>query len=127
MRLTEKIKENDYWDKMELNYGQNNTGRIIDKLGQLEDIEEELGVGLTVIWKAIINGFYGTMYGVLKEDANTNNWDPIFYELKNIDIKKYDGQLAFIHYLGDLSYSDFLVYKFEDYGKTWALTKEELE
>ena len=43
MRLTEKFKDS-YWDEMELNYGQNNTSQIIDKLGQLEDIEEKYNI-----------------------------------------------------------------------------------
>lgn len=121
MRLT---KKSDYHFE---HYNANTTlPYILNKLGQLEDIEEELGIELTILFKALKNGFYGTMYGALKEDANANNWEPMFYELKNIDIKKYKGKLVFIYYLGDLSYSDFLVYKFEDYGKTWALTKEEL-
>lgn len=96
-------------------------------IGELLKLEDELGIDLITLFKALKNGFYGTMYGATKEDANASNWKPLFYELKDIDIKKYDGKFAFIYYLGNMSYSNFIVYKFEKYGKTWALTKEELE
>ncbi len=123
MRLTIKENVENYKPKVAIVPTHN---IIVDKLGQLEDIEDEIGVDLITLFKALKYGFYGTIYGVSKENAKAKNWKPTFYELKNIDIKKYDGKLAFIYYLGDLSYSDFFVYKFDDYGKTWALTEEEL-
>ena len=89
----------------------------------LEDIEEELGIDLVTLFKALKNGIYGTSYGTSKEEKHFVS----YYKLSDIDIKKYDGKIAFIYHLGNLSYSDFIVYKLEDYGKTWALTKEELK
>ena len=128
MRITvsEKVFKEMNLELGEINATKQYIKEMYKKLAQLEDIEEELGIDLITFFKAITNGFYGTMYAVSKEYANAQNWEPMFYELKNTDIKKYDGKLAVIHYLGRLSYADFLVYEFKDYGKTWALTKEEL-
>ena len=73
-----------------------------NKLGQLEDIEEELGIDLITLFKAMKNGFYDKHfhYG----SAVINN--------------------GYICYYFDES---GIRYKLKDYGKTWALTKEELE
>lgn len=81
-----------------------------EKLAQLEDIEESLGIDLTILFKALKNGVYFTS---IKEI-----WNVEFCEspkLKYFDIRDeyhlvdYDGTYA----------------KITDYGKTWALTKEE--
>ena len=126
MRLT---KRHELKGLIGYTYGDNNLngyttiGEPITKLGQLEDIEEELGIDLITLFKALKEGFYGTSYGTSKEEKHFVS----YYELSDIDIKKYDGKIAFIYYLGNMSYSDFIVYKLEDYGNTWALTREELE
>ena len=70
-----------------------------NKLGQLEDIEDELGIDLIILFKMIRDGFY----------IKTSD-DILFF--KNED--KYEMLKK---------YKDFT----NDYGKTWALTKEELE
>lgn len=77
----------------------------IEKLGQLEDIEDNLGIDLITLFKAIKDGFYTknaryTGYGmgisITKKCLWNDEWqDDIYY--------------------------------FKDYGKNWALTKEELE
>ena len=92
-----------------------------NKLGQLEDIEEELGVDLIVLFKALKNGIiYKTDYGYDEGDYHWNYIDAKYISL------------------GMSYYEPFLVIKLEqqpdieqlelsNYGKTWALTKEELE
>ena len=81
---------------------------IIAKLGQLEDIEEELGIGLITLFKALKNGvYYKYKYG---------------YEYRISKCRKC--------YLSDKKtlVVDYHTYKYLcDYGKTWALTREELE
>lgn len=91
-------------------YRANNKISVSDltwKLGQLEDIEEELGIDLITLWKAINNrifirtdcNYHFVGFGYLEQDSKGDwYWDTI------------DGNF----YL-------------KDYGKTWALTKEELE
>jgi hypothetical protein len=82
----------------------------LNKLGQLEDIEEELGIDLITLFKALFNGVYAKRY-----------LDIVFVEkpyLRTDD--KYKP------YAIDFCHSDFTHY-LKDYGKTWALTREELE
>ena len=79
----------------------------IEKLGQLEDIEEELGIDLITLFKALKNGIW-------------------IQDLMSLGI-----QSVSIHYSeeeGIYLYNYFFenCYDFKDYGKTWALTKEEL-
>ena len=84
------------------NYNYLTISDALDKLSQLEDIEEELGIDLITLFKAMKNGFYDKHfhYG----SAVINN--------------------GYICYYFDES---GIRYKLKDYGKTWALTKEELE
>ena len=77
------------------------------KLGQLEDIEEELGIDLVTLFKALKgiyikpnNIYVGSPYLCFAENENR--------------------ELEFQFKIGDTWY------KVKDYGKTWALTKEEL-
>lgn len=82
------------------------------KLGQLEDIEEELGIDLVMLFKALKDGIYineynhGLMYGLIVPH--------LVHEC---------GQYYFKHY-GDFGSEEF---SFDEYGETWALTKEELK
>lgn len=84
---------------------------ILNKLGQLEDIEEELGIDLITLFKAYMNGFY-----VKGEE-----------EKQYIDFENPLNTIAFknkeMFYGHKWSYQYVKLY---DYGKTWALTKEEL-
>lgn len=82
---------------------------IITKLGQLEDIEEELGIDLVTLFKALKNGIW------------------------------YKSGREYYHAIMDFSlvskcFREYIPYGktyirfyLKDYGKTWALTKEELE
>lgn len=74
------------------------------KLGKLEDIEEELGIPLEVLFKALKEGIYHIRY------------DSIFVDL-TVTLK---GNIVFQD-------SDNNLISLKDYGKTWSLTKEELE
>ena len=81
-------------------------GDPIQKLGQLEDVEEELGIDLIILIKALKNGCYVKPWTEIKHT----------YEIRtgsnNIDL-----------FLLDENDND---YSLKDYGKTWALTREEL-
>ena len=81
--------------------------QCIDKLGQLEDIEEELGIDLITLFKALKgiyikpnNIYVGSPYLCFAENENRE----LEFQFKVVDTW----------------------YKVKDYGKTWALTKEEL-
>jgi hypothetical protein len=71
----------------------------MDKFGELEDIEEELGIDLITLFKALKNGIYG------KVGKNIENILAPHFSWHNKEI---------------------YIFKIQDYGKTWALTKEEL-
>ena len=87
---------------------------IYCKLELLEDIEEELGIDLITLFKAVKNDFYFKY-----EDKIISSNDYSFLTRANI---RGDWVLDIIS--DNLS---LLLIKLKDYGKTWALTKEELE
>jgi len=83
-------------------------GTPINKLGQLEDIEEEIGIDLVTFFKALKgiyikpnNIYVGSPYLCFAENENRE----LEFQFKVVGTW----------------------YKVKDYGKTWALTKEELE
>ena len=104
MKLTKK-NDNHYVIK-NLNY--DNTIAVNQKLGQLEDIEEELGIDLITLFKAIKNGIYKKDEDLCFE-ATLRMHNGEYYLCQ-----PYDDRLLHVVYL-------------KDYGKTWALAKEELE
>lgn len=78
--------------------------KMTHKLGQLEDIEEELGIDLLTLFKALKQGYIW--------------YDEEKYKIECLYVKPQ------IHlYVADGVGGCYM----EDYGKTWALTKEELE
>lgn len=82
----------------------------LEKLSKIEDIEEEIGIDLTILFKAIMNGFwYKNQYGYHQVDE---------YEYA-IDLESSS--------LIKLYEENGRTFYFEDYGKIWALTKEELK
>ena len=94
-----------YTEKYDGEYGSNiSEYELWQKLGQLEDIEEELGIDLITLFKALKNGIY---------TLGNNDIEPVvlrmFYE---------EPMLVFE--------TDTTEVYLKGYGKTWALTKEEL-
>ena len=79
----------------------------VHKLGQLEDIEDELGIDLITLFKALKNGVY----------MSTKHFDIVYCECPKIIHYKCGWKL--LVYGATLSLTT--------YGKTWALTKEELK
>ena len=81
----------------------------MNKFGQLEDIEDELGIDLVILFKALKNG------GVYVKNSFT----------EDTAIKMHSFQVC-----GDdsgITIWSQVRLNAKDYGKTWALTKEELE
>ena len=81
-----------------------------NKLGKLEDIEEELGIDLITLFKALKQ-----MFVFHKENVKI--------ELLGLHIKS--NELYLFGFVKDTVHAVYLSLK--DYGKDWALTKEELE
>ena len=82
--------------------------RAYSKLVKHEDIEEELGIEFVTLFKALKNGIY------VNEDYCDYGTTDNFLTPDNLDC--------------DLNLKAFNTHLFfKDYGKTWALTKEELQ
>ena len=138
MRLTEKDKIKELETLQNNNVLMTNNEYKDLKLGQLENIEEELGIELITLLKALKNGcwirkgFYGTCYlegkaiFIPSEYLHLNLYD-YYTERKNEDsYEESESQEALC--LFDMYYEDINnIARVRDYGKTWALTKEELE
>ena len=92
----------------------------MNKLSKLEDIEEELGCPLDVVFKALKNRQVIFKHIVGLENPKIN------LKAHKIAGLSFDGKNYGL-WLYDNGYGDdeFYVYT-KDYGKTWALTKEEL-
>lgn len=123
-RLTEKIDFiSGYPNRNDLYRPYNNSSKIecYKKLGQLEDIEEELGIDLITLFKALKNGFYyrnpwskdKEVVYASKCDVRSN-WG---LSVKNLTKTGWGFVLM-------SNRNTYLIP--EDYGKTWALTREEL-
>ena len=81
--------------------------QFVEKLGKLEDIEEELGIPLEVLFKALKDGFW-------------------FKDSGRVFLAKQAG--VFNGVSGTYWFSGMgTMVKVKDYGKTWSLNKEELE
>ena len=81
---------------------------IYSKLEQLEDLEEELGVELIILFKALRDGVFINEDGSVYKDyiKSIEHWPDCW---------------------GFISNEEDIEVFFEDYGVTWALTSEELE
>lgn len=83
---------------------------IYCKLQYLENIEEEIGIDLITLFKALKNGIYINDGGIVDEIGNIYE-----SEIKSIE-----------HWpLWSFTTDDGGEYAFKDRGKTWALDKEE--
>lgn len=85
---------------------------VLTKLKHFEDIEDEIDVDLEVLFKALKNGFF-----VKKDTIN----EGLISLVKAKDIRSID---LVTH---NIFFNDKNLVFFENYGKTWALTKEELK
>ena len=81
------------------------------KLGKLEDIEEELGIDLITLYKALKDGIYVK----INKEIDFIRYVSIF--------KKRKWHL----YSSSTFWGKYDIGLIKNYGKTWALTKEELE
>lgn len=87
----------------------------IHKLGELEDIEEELGIELTVLFSVLKNGvYYFDEQGQLIRDY-------VYLTSNFMDVGVHE-KLSFSF----LTYSTRQTLLFENYGKTWSVNKKVL-
>lgn len=87
--------------------------QAFEKLKKLEDIEEELGLDLAIVFKALSFPIY-----VKEKDQTWWCSNRLFFGIGEAFIV--------ITYWNGVENED-IICLLKDYGKTWALTKEELE
>lgn len=96
---------------------------ILNKLGKLEDIEEELGIDLVTLLGGLLND--GVVWVKLPYVPRDNGSLP---DILAVDIAvqtKWSFKKP-CHFMLDMGSVQF-TYLLKDYGKTFALTKEELK
>ena len=91
----------------------------LNKLAYLEDIEEELGVDLITLFKALKQGYIYEKIGdeIIKSDVDMLDFQD---GIKGVCLDKSYGIDNYKQCYQTLKYIN-------GYGKSWALTKEELE
>lgn len=88
----------------------------VDKLGDLEDIEDELGIPLETYFKVIKDGYYTRRHGDSPFHIGAIVEHRIYLGL----VQDKEGNWGFFtNYTG--------TFRLKDYGRTWALTKKELQ
>ena len=108
-RLTYKLDDAYY-----VKEGRKDFNELAQKLGQYEDLEAELGIDLITLFKALKDGIYVDLNSFIKH-ISINDLSLKFY------VKRW--YLGFYHSLnGGTFYVDL-----KDYGKTWALSRYDLE
>lgn len=117
MRLTDKnkIKELVTLQKNNVLMTDNNYKEL--KLGQLENIEDELGLDLKVFHKLMDILYCGEPNSLYVKDKDM---------IIQVGILEIDYCKKKIIFYKDNSYNDDYIYNFFQYGKTWALTEDEL-
>ena len=128
-RLTKKELQGDY---IFINGENSCPNELATKFGELEDIEEELGIELIAFLKASFYGIYTKdCYSVSITNyprilSFNKKWDisncPRIFNFNKKELCFYNEQEE---HGGPVVVTDR--YYLKDYGKTWALTKEELE
>ena len=144
VRLTEKTEHGAYWTIKPKGVRETLLFKEeLTKLGKLEDIEEELGISLEILFKALGNGFWAKVKNYVKtrpydysgdRGANDDLWKQDGYKVIFIKCKKQETVVDFTKNkcIMVTSHEDCKYYGhkwsflFKSYGKTWALTKEEL-
>lgn len=109
----DNVNENQYFIKIKDQEKVEDFTEVANKLGQLEDIEEELGIDLITLFKALKNGIY----------AIVPDYDGSYIE----HFEPYATILDMYSKCIDLRDDTLGCVALNHYGKTWALTKEELE
>lgn len=99
----------------------------LNKLGQYEDLEDELNFDLEIVIKALLNGVYCT-HSV--SERNYFSGTELSISGNHEALVVYENNVYWITKNGERIKQQRTIYKrfeFKDYGKTWALCKEDLE
>lgn len=94
-------------------------GKAIDKLCLLEDIEDELGCDLINLFKALKQGY---IYVKLEDGIIKREVDMLDFK-EGVRCVLFDKSCQVDNYMQCYQMLNYI----QDYGKSWALTKEELK
>lgn len=109
MRITEKKENGCYVLKAgEEIYGEGNGIRLVQIVGQYEDIKEELGINLLTLFKALKEGIY-TIHSKGK---------------KRYPCLTYNNAVGYVF---DFMFEQEGEYILSDYGATFSMTKKDVE
>ena len=115
-RLTDATKNGYFIEiKKEENIKFPSVEQLYEKLARYEDVEEECGIDLVTLFD-IYNKLCEQKFIYVKIG---NEIKCVYYDYYVIDFKNKE--------IIGMEYEPMSFYPFKDYGKTWALTKEELE
>ena len=118
-RLTEKVKNTEDYIKLATKDKQ----EFINKLGKLEDLEEQLGCPLEVVAQALSIGFYIDINKVEIDPPLENTTD----ELLLVNCPKDFRLNLWYERIEVASFGHYLEIYLKDYKKTWWLKKDEGE
>lgn len=119
MRLTRFVEEESF-RSMKMIYKSKNNKEAVNKLGQLEDIEDKLGIDLVTLVKLFLGNY---MYGYVKDEDHDKRYIAEF-SMRDVVLNKDDKTLDVYWECSNELYKQ---YKLKDYGKTFASTREELK
>lgn len=127
MRLTRKSNSEYYVHKLDLNDFKDTAGEsvintlaVINKLGQLEDVEEELGVDFKTFIDAMLHGIYVKVDNKVIDCRNCVGWLWRFSRNEN-----FVGTERPLEYHFDIIDGQCYQIYLKDYKKTWWLTSDE--
>lgn len=126
-RLTRKINDRYFCAKQADEFDGSEFIEANQKLGQLEDIEERIGIDLIIIFKALKNGIWVKRENKIEKIEITTNLRLVLDCNGSTDKMSY-----WILDYQDITYGSDRIecidnWYVDKYGVEWALTKEELE
>ena len=89
--------------------------QCVNKLGQLEDIEEELGIDLEILYKVLKSESIW-----IKKHIGAGKFRIVEVNIRGLNINKYTNEIT----IRDENNSLHIL---NGYGKTWALSRKVLE
>ena len=98
---------------------------IYNRLKLLEDLEEEIGMSLLLLFRILKHGRIIHKYKIFctsKMILESSIINGLFYESGQYGLEIYNEEDDI-----DEEYNDFKYVYIKDYGITWAITKKELE
>lgn len=113
------IKKDQYGDYMPIYYKE-----VCDKLYALEDIEQDLGCPLEVVFKALKNGSCGSIYTFIQNDYNEIYKIGLYKAIIiNGLTRECNGKDFYFSCYDSLTYKGYKFY-LKDYQKTWWLKED---